>query len=266
LLESELGLRVDKALQQHDWRIRPIDGAMMAYLAADVSHLEALEARLWAEIFERGIEPEVVEETAYRIACAADAAAAPPVDVPYLRIKGADRLEERELAALRAVVAVREREAEARDVPPYTALAHETLLALARIRPKTAADVARVRGVSARPESAAFVEALARALATAPETLPDDERERLRPPRLPPDVVRARKGRESRLMAWRRAESKRRGVDEQVLLPGHCLRDVVVANASTLAELARVPGMGAFRVERDGDAILRALREEGTSA
>jgi ribonuclease D len=266
LLETELGVRLSKALQQHDWRIRPIDEAMMAYLTEDVRHLEALEARLWGELRDRDIEEAVLEETRYRIACARASLEEPIDDVPYMRIKGADRLPEAELAALRAVVLVREREAAARDVPPYRVASPDALLALARTRPTTAADVARVRGLGAGPDHDAFLEDLARALSEAPPCLPDDERQRLHPPRLPADEIRARREREARLMAWRRDEAKRRGVDEQVLLPGHCLKHAAAAAIATAEDLARVPGIGAFRVQRDADAILRVLRGEGASA
>jgi ribonuclease D len=159
------------------------------------------------------------------------------------------------------ITVLREREAEARDVPPHKVLPAEALLFLARTRPTSAMEVARLRGVTMSPE---FAETLAQALAAAPRTLPDDERERLRPVRLPMDVVRGRREREARLTAWRRHESKQRGVDEQVVLPGHCLKELVAADfVTSLEALARVPGIGGFRVLRDGEAILRALRGEG---
>jgi hypothetical protein len=47
------------------------------------------------------------------------------------------------------------------------------------------------------------------------------------------------------------------------VLPGHCVKDAVELDLSAASDLARVPGVGAFRVARDGDAILRALRGEG---
>ncbi|MCL2450903.1 MAG: ribonuclease D [Polyangiaceae bacterium] len=266
LLDAELGVKMSKALQQHDWRIRPIDDAMMAYLSEDVRHLEALAARLWSELGDRGIEEAVIEETRYRIDCARASLAEPRDDMPYLTIKGADRLTEVELAALRAIFFVREGEAAARDVPPFRVAPPDALMALARARPTTAAGVARVRGIDASPDQEPFLAALARAIAEAPACLPESERQRIHPPRLPREEARGRREREARLMAWRREEAKRRGVDEQVLLPGHCVKDAAAASIATPDDLARVPGIGAFRIERDAGAILRALRGEGASA
>jgi len=265
LLESDLGLHIGKAMQHHDWRVRPLDDRMLSYLASDVTHLEALERRLWTEVLERGIEQEILEETRYRLACAAASARAPRRDPAYLRVKGMDRLPEREKAVLRVIAELREHEAERRDVPPYKVAPSEALLAIAHARPATPAEVARVRGIGTTTAAGrAFVEALARAVTGAGERLPDEERARFEQARTPGPVVRARRERESRLVAWRRAEAKRRGVDEQVVLPGHCVKDAIEAEVTDVDGLARVPGIGAFRVQRDGEAIAQALRGPGS--
>jgi ribonuclease D len=261
LLASELGLQIGKAMQHHDWRLRPLDGPMLAYLAADVAHLEALEQVLWRQVTERGVEDAILEETRYRLASAVAAARAPQGSPAYARIKGVGRLPERERAVLRVLAELREHEAERRDVPPYKVVSNETLLALAHARPTTPAEVARMRGIaSSSPAARAFVEELARGVATAGETVPEEERALFARPQVPAAVARSRREREVRLLSWRRAEAKRRGVDEQVVLPGHCAQDVVDGEIARVEDLSTVPGMGAFRVLRDGEAILRALR------
>jgi ribonuclease D len=269
LLGSELGLHVDKDLQHHDWRVRPLDDAMIVYLGEDVRHLEALHRALWSEVVETGIEEAVVEETDYRIACAVTAATQERPDVPaYLRMKGACRLGERELAALRVLVALREREAERRDVPAYDVAAHHTLLAMASSRPTTLGELGRIRGTSISSSSAAhsFFRDAVEALAAAGDTLPDDERLLVHPERPAPSVVRARRDRETRLLAWRRAEAARRSVDEQVVLPGHCVKVASSGEIASIDDLSRVPGIGAFRIRRDGEAMLGALLGDGSAA
>jgi ribonuclease D len=267
LLEAEVGVHIGKAMQHHDWRIRPLDAEMLAYLSSDVAHLEALERTLWRELQERGIEDAVLEETRYRLASAVAAARSPAVLPPYARIKGIDKLPERERAVLLVVAELREREAQRRDVPPYRVASNDTLLAVARARPKTAAEVARIRGVStSSPAARAFVEQLARGVAGAGEALPPEERARFERPRIAAPVLRRRKEREARLLAWRKAEAARRGVDEQVVLPGHCVKDAVDPEGMDRDALAHVPGIGAFRVERDGEAILRTLRGAETES
>jgi ribonuclease D len=263
LLDAELGVHIGKTMQQHDWRLRPLDDRMLDYLAADVVHLEALEQKLWIEVGGHGIEDAVLEETRYRIASAIAATQPPEVVPPYARVKGAGRLAERELAVLRVAADLREREAERRDVPPHKIAPSDTLIAIARARPKTTQELARVRGLPiGTPAGRSFAAALLPALDAAGDRIPEDERRYFEPVRPPIAVARARRQREARLIAWRRTEAKRRGVDEQVVLPGHCLKDAVDSDVESIEDLSRVPGLGAFRVRQDGEAILLALRGE----
>jgi ribonuclease D len=263
LLASELGVQIGKGMQHHDWRLRPLDAGMLTYLAADVAHLEALERVLWSEVTERGVEDEVLEETRYRLASAVAGARAPQGGPAYARIKGAGKLPERDRAALRVLAELREQEAKRRDVPPYRVASNETLIALALARPASPAEVARMRGVAnASPEARAFVDEVARGLAATGVTIPEEERALFERPQVPAAAAKARREREVRLLAWRRAEAKRRGVDEQVVLPGHCAKDAVDGDIAGVEDLSHVRGIGAFRVQRDGEAIVRALRGE----
>jgi ribonuclease D len=265
LLDAELGIPIVKTMQHHDWRLRPLDDQMLDYLAADVVYLEALERKLWIEVDVHGIEDAVLEETRYRVASAI--AAAQPLEIapPYARVKGAGRLAERELAALRVAAELREREAERRDVPPHKVAPGDTLIAIAKARPTTAQELARIRGLPiGTPAARDFAAALLPLLAAAGNRIPEDERRYFEPVRMPVAQARLRRQREIRLTAWRRTEAKRRGVDEQVVLPGHCLKDAVDANVESVEDLSCVPGLGEFRVRQDGDAILQALQgEEG---
>ncbi len=263
LLESELGVHIAKEMQRHDWRERPLDERMLAYLGQDVTYLAALEEKVWGEVVARDIVAEVLEETNYRLASAAEAVRNPDTSPAYTRVKGVERLAQRELAVLRLVAELREREAARRDVPPHRVASNDALLAIARDRPRTAAQVVRLRGIPRdTPGALTFADDVATAVCEAGETLPPEELARFERPRPPAALLRARRERETRLLAWRRDEAKKRGVDEQVILPGHCAKDAVELAPEALADpasLGAVPGIGAFRVERYGAAMARAL-------
>ena len=88
-----------------------------------------------------------------------------------------------------------------------------------------------------------------------------------RRPDLPRDQVLLRNKIDGTLSRWRRAEAGRRGVDMQVVLPGHCTADVVGALAShepaaprgseqLLEALSSVHGFGACRAARYGPALI----------
>ncbi len=261
MLGSALGVVIRKEMQHHDWSLRPFDDQALVYLATDVAHLAALDDALFGAARERGIEEEVLEETRYRIATATESAKTPDRRPPYVRVKGIDRAKGPELAIMRGLAAVREREAERRDVPPHKVMPAEAMLAVARSRPATLAQLRRVRG---SPSNDAVAEEMLSAVldGLAAGSIPDDERVWFERPRVPREELDARRQRESRLTAWRRGEAKRREVDEQVVLPGHCVREIAEHGAERAEDLARVAGLGAFRVERDGEAIVRALRGE----
>lgn len=261
LLWSELGVKVDKKLQSHDWGKRPFDAAALAYLASDVLHLEALDDLLWSAVEKAQIAAEVLEETRYRLQTAIASVKEGDHRPAFARIKGADRLAAADLAVLRRVAELREREAICIDVPPYKVLGNEVLLAIAKAKPRTLEELRRIRGATQGPRAGAMADEMLRAVlgGISDGSIPESDRAWLERPRVTMSVTRTRRAREARLIAWRRETAKARSVDEQVVLPGHCLKDLAESSARTPEDLARIPGVGVFRVERDGAAILRAL-------
>ena len=263
LLASDCGITISKEMQQHDWGKRPLDARALAYLGSDVAHLATLHDGLWSAVLTAGIEPEVLEETRYRIASAIESARAGDPRPPYVRLKGIERLHGPELAITRGLAAVREREAERADVPPYKVLSADAIYAIARSRPATSALLRRIRGVPSALREPLALELL-RAVREGLEagSIPEAERVWFERPRVPAEEAKARRVREARLTAWRKRAAGERKVDEQAVLPGHCLKDIALRNIAAVDELASVPGLGAFRAVRDGDAIVHALHTE----
>jgi ribonuclease D len=269
LLQSELGVTVDKKLQHHDWTERPITAEQLQYLADDVAHLPALAAKLEAEVAEKGIRDELEEETRYRLGQAEASVLAGDPRPFYTRLKGIDKVPAEELPLLRRLADAREAEAKALDVPPYKVIGPDVLFAIAKARPRTMADLEKVKNALAGHRARAIAPKLLAAVAAglADGAIPEADRAFLERPRLPAGIAKARRAREHRLNAWRRAEAKKRGVDEQVVLPGHCLQDLADLNdGATLEDIAAIPGIGAFRVARDGAAIVDALAKREESA
>jgi ribonuclease D len=261
LLAAELGVALDKAMQHHDWSRRPLDDRALGYLAADVVHLHALDDKLWSEATSRDLVLAIDEETRYRLATSIGSARTPDPRPPWVRVKGIDKVGAVEQSILRHLCEVREAEASRLDVPPYKVIGNETLFAIATARPASLDDLAKIRGARlgrAAPLGRRLLEAVRRGVDEG--DVPADERQRfLVKPRLPPALARARRERESRLSAWRREEAKRRGVDEQAVLPGHCLQDLADLDDGSPDALRGVAGLGEFRVERDGVALGKAI-------
>jgi ribonuclease D len=262
LLAIELQIDISKSMQQHDWSRRPLGPREIAYLSTDVIHLAKLDEKLRAEAGRLDIEQEVDDECRSKLASALGPAA--PGRPPYLRIRGAEALDAAGLAVLRRLVELRERIACARDLPPFKIVSNEVLLEVARRRPTSVTDLAPLwKGpLPSTPGAAAgFVEAVTLGLADG--KIPDADRELCGG--LPSAHGTARRTKEKRLSAWRRAEAASRGVDEQVVLPGHCLKGLAAVEPITLTAVAEVPGIGSRRLFRYGATILALLRGEEVS-
>lgn len=267
LLASELGVTIDKHLQQHDWSRRPLTEDQLVYLAGDVRDLLALDDHLAALARAREIEDEIAEECQYKLGTARS----PPRDTRpgYVRIKGALALPPVGRAVLRRLCQIREEAAEAADVPPFKVVGNETLLAIASKLPATPAALAALPGGAsgrAGPLGASFLHAVVQG--TRDGDVPEDERAAFEPARPDREQVTRRRAVEARISAFRRAEAKLRGVDEQVVLPGHCataLTDALLMHPGGGPGLdfvvKRIPGLGACRIARYGAAYTELTQE-----
>lgn len=266
LLASELEVTVSKAFQLHDWAERPLAPPHLEYLAGDVRSLLDLEERLAARAAALDIADEVADECDYKLA----AALGPPRDArpAYVRVKGALELDPVARAAMRRLVAARELIAAADDVPPFKVIGNDALLELSRRRPRTGSGLSAIRGATvgrAAGHGRAWLEAIAEGERDG--DVPPDERAWFERPVVDRALIAARRARETQLGAWRRAEAKRRGFHEQVVLPGHVLADLVGVLVSAPADegelrlrIAAVAGLGARRLERYGDALVALAR------
>lgn len=258
LLHSELGVELDKELQLSDWGRRPLDEHAVLYLGRDVEHLIDLSDALWAEVEEKGIADEVQSETDYRLR----GALAPEVPLaPFRRVKGWDRLHGSSLAVLRALAQVREEIAERDDVPSYRIAKDDMLTHLAQRRPGSIAGLqGLISGKRLSEEVAlAFLEAIGASASSGP--VPQSELPE--PPRMDRDAIELRKRREKRLSGWREKEAERRGVNQQVVLPGHCLRDLAGLSEPSAESVRSIDGLGRSRADRYAEQIAELLRSIG---
>lgn len=258
LLKKHFDVALPKDQQQSDWGRRPLEPRDLEYLAADVRHLLELGETLEVAAQGASIDEEVREETAYLLHRALTDE--PDDRPPWVRIKGRDSLDEEGLAVLREVAAERERAAKKMDVPPFKVVGNRQLLEMARRRPQSAAALAKIKGATrgrARRYTGAFLQAIRRG--EQAKAVPEEERVPERPAPPPPEERELKKRRQRALTAWRAGEADERGVDPQVVLPGHCVQDLASRGAASLDDLRAVPGVGEVRVRRYGEALLHLL-------
>jgi ribonuclease D len=251
---AELGVALTKQSQRDDWSRRPLTPTQAQYAIADVSHLLVLQARLVAELRQRGRLAWVEEES--DAVAALEPARRGRDPEAYQKVKGVRRLSRRQQAILREGHAWRETLAESTDVPAFKFLSSEALIELAQRAPRTAAELAQIRGLSPRVRSRSdeLLAAIGRAL-----ELPEAELPRLSPPAPRPVLSEAVRRRVDSLRAWRSKAAVRLAVDISVVLPQRLLERLAQAGPPDVPALGQVEGLRRWRVDAFGGEILAAL-------
>ncbi len=147
LLMAELRVTAAKGDRLTDWLRRPLSADQLAYAAADVDYLLALQDQLDQQIAELGRSEwvaEACEELRQRPVSGTDPSQA------WLRIKDVRMLKPRARGVARAVSEWRERRAMSVDVPVRQILPDLAVLGIAQRQPKTTHDLVQARGVEER--------------------------------------------------------------------------------------------------------------------
>jgi ribonuclease D len=144
VVQSLLGITLDKSHARTDWARRPLPPAALEYAADDVRHLRTVYLKMQDELAARGrggwAEPEMkalAEEKLYR----------PDPEGAWQRLRGIQRLKPKAVAPAKALAAWRERTAMAENRPRQWILKDEALMDLVKQQPADLAALAAVRGV-----------------------------------------------------------------------------------------------------------------------
>jgi ribonuclease D len=253
LLEQFFGVQLDKKHQRADWSLRPLTQGMLDYAALDTRYLldlrDELRARLeklgrlgWArEEFDRleGTKWDAEDESQN-----------------FLRIKGARDLSRRELALLRELVPWRDGVARDLDRATFRVMGNEVLLDIARTAPKTAQELAGLKGMPRgilERGGAAILSAVTRGLEVAEEHLPKFPRA-------------AKWEREedfeanvTKLKSVRDAAATRLSLDPGVLCSRERLEAIVRRKPAKVKDLEDVPGLRRWQIAEMGEEFVQAL-------
>lgn len=264
VLAERFGVRLDKSLQRSNWCLRPLSAEQLRYAREDTAHLIRLFEQVSSELEASG-RKHVHDAECRRLEALEPR---PRVFDPagWTKIQGARHLDPRGRRALHELFAWRERTAEHGDIAPFRVAPNELLLAIARhvgsgARPQDA--VQRLKGKLFHEHGAAIFETLRTAVAAPPlEALPERLPVRSGPGRLGDQqqlVYEALKG-------WRKERAAAMRMDAAYVLPRRALEHLATHSVRTLAELAEVPEIDAWRVEELGAEILGLLERHGASA
>ncbi len=144
LVDSWLGIQVDKGARFTDWARRPLDARQIEYAIGDVTHLSAIFPKMLERLKKTG-RGAWLDQEMERLADPANYANDP--DLAWKRVRVASRKAD-VLGRLKAIARWRELEAQAKDLPRGRIVKDETIADLAGHPPRKQADLAKVRGLS----------------------------------------------------------------------------------------------------------------------
>ncbi len=220
LVDALFGADVPKQHTRTNWLRRPLSSAQLKYAALDVAYLLPSYKRLRDALRQTGRgdwareEMEQLQETDRFL---------PDPESIYLKIRRTKGLSRRQLGALRALAAWREREARRRDLPRSFVLREAALPLLARHQPRTfreLSELAVLERDELRRHGRTLIGLIARVAALADDELPA-------PPERPVNLSRYR----------RRIDEMRRTVAEVASRLG--LPAELLATRRTVERLAR---------------------------
>jgi ribonuclease D len=250
-LKEFYGVVLSKRHQKADWGRRPIDADMLIYANNDTKYLLQLRDDLAARIEAGGM----LEEMREIFANLCREHPAPPVFNPdgFRSVRGANALDPREQAILRALYIFRDGEARRRNMPPFKIMGDDALLTIARCAPHNEAELEAVTGVSPRLLQR-YEQPLLAAVRRGTKATPPEPPER--PPRHPRDVSE----RYNAVFEWRKEQALARGVESDVVMMRETMWDLAWRNPRTLEDLAEIETLGPHRRKMYGEALLALFK------
>ena len=170
LVESMIGVKLDKGARFTDWARRPLDKRQIDYAIGDVTHLADIFPRMLGKLKHQG-RGGWLDQEMERLGDPASYVNIP--DLAWLRIKIPSRRAD-VLGRLKAIAAWREREAQAKNLPRGRLIKDETIADIAAHPPGQQSDLSRVRGLSPSWASNEIGARLLKVIQEAPP-LPDAE-------------------------------------------------------------------------------------------
>ncbi len=144
LVDSWLGLQIDKGARFTDWSRRPLTDRQIEYAIGDVTHLSEIFPKMLKKLIKTG-RGRWLDAEMEKLADASNYIVNP--DNAWRRIRQPGR-NPAVLGRMKGLAAWREGEAQHKNIPRGRIMRDETLADIASHPPKKQADLAKVRGLS----------------------------------------------------------------------------------------------------------------------
>jgi ribonuclease D len=263
LISHHFGVIVPKDEQRSDWSRRPLRDKQLDYAAGDVRYLIRLTSKLekelkharrlsWAQEEFESVSQRQWEEREFDTH-------------GHLRIKGAKKLDAKQLDVLRELYLMRDARAREIDRPTFKVLGNRTLLELASTQPKRLSDFSGVKGVTDLIVRRMGNDILAavkngRAAPKQPERkIPTTGNGRKRMDRRTERLV-------NKLKRWRATRAQELELDPGVLCPNSALEAIAWRNPERHDDLVGAEELKGWFVREFGAEVVAAVREDEPAA
>jgi ribonuclease D len=251
LVERFFQVAFPKTHQKSDWSGRPISQSQMDYAAGDTVYLIRLHEILSEQVRQKGRLDQIEEEC--RLLEEIEGRQPLPDGNDALRVKGVRTLPPEAQRIFRALVQVRARFAEARDVPSFKIISSDDLIAISKAAPAgreaLLAIFTRPRSTLVR-ETGAWTDAVAEGLASP---IPLSQKERAKRPPITRDEERLL----AKLTAWRNGQATTEGVEPAMVVTGPLLTALVMNGVKSQETLSSV--LRQWQIARYGEPLLQII-------
>jgi len=253
VLKHRFDVELDKSMQRSDWARRPLTDRQVSYARLDTRFLIPLMHELRGELDARG-RTMIVEGECRRLEALERPSASFRAD-DFVKVKGVRALAPLERQRARELFVVREKLAEAQDVPPFRVMNNQLLVELSRVAPKNVRQLEECKGFTKRMTrklGQEVLDALARARELGPlarlPTLPRrDGTDGLREEQV--ELF-------DRLKQWRKGVGVSEKIESSYLLNRHVMLRIAQEEPLDLAALEAVDGLLDWQLDMFGKAIV----------
>ena len=251
LLESKLGILMEKKFQRANWGIRPLSSSMRDYARLDSHYLFQLRDLLEENLRARNLW-DLAQEDFHR-ACEVQSHNNNERTQCCWKVAGSQQITDRQAAILQELCNYREDQAQRMNLPLFKVLSNDLLVDLCLQNPQTLEELGQLRGVSQRilqRHGQALIDAIHLGN-TAPPLR--------RGPRQRPDEQYTK--RVEALKTWRKELGRRLSVESDVVLPRDILEQIASSNPKSAPELRAMMKDVPWRYGRFGREIRNLLRK-----
>jgi ribonuclease D len=258
VLRDRFRIELDKSMQRSNWGDRPLSDKQIRYARLDTHYLLPLMKQQKSELEERGRSMIVAGECRRLEQILPPAVDFDPDD--WVNVKGARTLAPLERQIFRELFILREKLARAEDHAPFRVMNHESLIALAKARPRHVGDLQKVDGFSwkqVRKFGDQVIQGIARAVELGPLRSFPVQKSKDGTSDFGDEEVELHE----RLKEVRKKIATREDMESAYLLNRHLLLRLTRERPADRAALERIEGLEPWQIETFGSELLDTIEK-----